>query len=149
MPVFRVRSISPRPPADTWLRVTDWPAHAASVPLTRTVVLTPPPAGEGTRFVARTAVGRFTVVDDPMVVVRWEPPVEGASGSPGVCRVEKEGRVLTGWAEIEVAADGRGGSVATWTEELAVARLPAFTDPVLRRVSRFVFGQALDAMLRP
>ncbi|MEV0093245.1 SRPBCC family protein [Streptomyces sp. NPDC050738] len=145
MPVFRVRSSSPRPPAEVWARVTDWPAHAASVPLTSTVVLTPPPAGEGTRFVARTAVGRFTVVDDPMVVVRWEPPVDG---SPGVCRVEKEGRILTGWAEIEVAARG-AGSVVTWTEELAIARLPAFTDPLLARVARAVFGRALAAMLRP
>ncbi|GAA1372338.1 SRPBCC family protein [Streptomyces beijiangensis] len=145
MPVFRVRHHAPRPPADTWLRVTDWPAHAASVPLTRTVVLTPPPAGEGTRFVARTAVGRFTVVDDLMVVVRWEPPTDG---SPGVCRVEKEGSVLTGWAEIEVAAEGTGSAV-TWTEELSIARLPAFADPLVARAGRFVFGRALAAMLRP
>ena len=85
------------------------------------------------------------MVDDPMVVVRWEPPVGRATG---VCRVEKEGSVLTGWAEIEVAAAEGAGSVVTWTEDLSVARLPAFADPVVARVARFVFGRALTAMLR-
>ncbi|MFD6419441.1 SRPBCC family protein [Streptomyces sp. NPDC060194] len=144
MAVFRVRATSPRPPADAWSRVTDWPAHAASVPLTRAEVLTPPPAGVGTRFTALTALGPLTLIDDRMVVVRWEPP---AGGRTGVCRVEKEGRLLGGWAEIEVAASGTG-SVVTWTEELLVRGLPGVADPVVARSGRLVFGRALRQMLR-
>src|SRR5258708_29242872 len=50
---------------ESWRRLTDWPRHAAVVPLTRVTVRTPPPTGEGTVFVARSGVGPL-VFDDPM-----------------------------------------------------------------------------------
>ncbi|MEU3608985.1 SRPBCC family protein [Streptomyces sp. NPDC035033] len=140
---FRVVRSAALEPAEAWRRLTDWPAHGRRVPLTRTTVLTPGPNRAGTRFTARTGLGPLGF-DDPMEVVRWEPPL---GDRPGVCRLEKYGRVVRGWAEIEVAAAG-GGSQVVWTEELAVRGVPGCFGPVLARAGRVVFGRALDGLLR-
>ncbi|MFH8627637.1 SRPBCC family protein [Streptomyces vietnamensis] len=144
MTPFRVERTVPLAPEEVWRRLTDWPAHGRQVPLTRTIVLTPGPNGAGTRFTARTGVGRLSF-DDPMEVVRWEPP---APGRPGVCRLEKYGRVVRGWARVEVTEIPDGGSRVVWTEELSVRGLPRAFDPVLARAGRLVFGRAVDRLLR-
>ncbi|MER5461728.1 SRPBCC family protein [Streptomyces sp. NPDC002668] len=142
MAVIRITRAVPRPAEKVWPRVTDWPAHAAQVPLTSITVVTPSPPGVGTVFVARTGLGRVGF-DDPMEVVRWEPPVEGGTGR---LRLEKRGRVIRGWAEIEVRPEG-SGSVVVWVEELWIRLLPRLFDPLVRRVGRLVFGRALDGLL--
>ncbi|WP_432072291.1 SRPBCC family protein [Streptomyces wuyuanensis] len=142
MTVFRVVRTTSLSPGEAWRRLTDWPAHAAQVPLTRISVVTDGPVGEGTLFVARTGVGPAHF-DDPMEVVRWEPP---AAGRPGHCRLEKRGRVVLGWAEIEVRKSP-AGTVVTWTEDLRVRRLPDAAGPVLARAGRRVFGRAVDGLL--
>ncbi|MER6476642.1 SRPBCC family protein [Streptomyces filamentosus] len=139
---FRVVRRVPLAPEEAWRRLTDWPAHGRRVPLTRTTVLTPGPNRVGTRFTARTGLGPLAF-DDPMEVVRWEPPRDGR---PGVCLLEKRGRLVRGRAGIEVAAEG-GGTRVVWTEELAVRGVPAFFDGVLARAGRVVFGRALDGLL--
>ncbi|MEK9517988.1 SRPBCC family protein [Streptomyces sp. NPDC087908] len=144
MSLFRVeRTVSPAP-AEVWRRLTDWPAHGRQVPLTRTRVLTPGPNRTGTRFTARTGIGRLSF-DDPMEVVRWEPPT---AGRPGVCRLEKSGRVVRGWALVEVTAGPHGGSRVVWTEELTVRGVPRAFDPVLGWAGRALFGRAVDGLLR-
>ncbi|WP_411070388.1 SRPBCC family protein [Streptomyces sp. cmx-4-25] len=143
MSAFRVERTVPSAPEEVWRRLTDWPAHGRQVPLTRTRVLTPGPNGVGTRFTARTGIGRLSF-DDPMEVVRWEPP---SAGRPGACRLEKHGRVVRGWALIEVA-EAPGGCRVVWTEELTVRGVPRVIDPVLARAGRVVFGRAVDALLR-
>ncbi|SDM45690.1 SRPBCC family protein [Streptomyces wuyuanensis] len=142
MTVFRVVRTTPLPAGEAWRRLTDWPAHAAQVPLTRISVVTDGPGGEGTLFVARTGVGPAHF-DDPMEIVRWEPP---AAGRPGHCRLEKRGRVVLGWAEIEVR-ESPAGTVVTWTEDLRVRGLPDAAGPVLARAGRRVFGRAVDGLL--
>jgi uncharacterized protein YndB with AHSA1/START domain len=141
--LFRVERTVPGPPEEVWRRLTDWPAHGRQVPLTRTTLLTPGRDGVGTRFVARTGIGRLSF-DDPMEVVRWEPP---AAGRPGVCRLSKSGRVVRGWAQVEVTASP-GGCRVLWTEELSVRGLPRAFDPVLARAGRVLFGRAVDGLLR-
>ncbi|MFD3441928.1 SRPBCC family protein [Streptomyces sp. NPDC058685] len=128
---------------EAWNRVTDWRSHAAQVPLTRLSSVSGVPTGEGTLFVVRSGVGRAGF-DDPMEVVRWVPP--GAGGT-GRCRLEKRGRVITGWAEIEVEPQG-AGALVVWTEELRIRLLPRVLDPLVVRVGRVVFGRALDGLLR-
>ncbi|PRH76004.1 Immediate-early protein 2 [Streptomyces solincola] len=145
MSLFRVTRRTPLPPAEVWRRLTDWPAHGAQVPLTRTRVLTPDPSGPGTRFTARTGVGPLAF-DDPMEVVRWKPPGEGPDAA-GVCRLRKHGRVVTGWAEFEVRAEPGGGTLVVWTEEIGVRGVPRAAGPVLGGAGRFVFGRALDGLL--
>ncbi|WP_426362606.1 SRPBCC family protein [Streptomyces sp. E-08] len=143
MSLIRVERTVPLAPEEVWLRLTDWPAHGRQVPLTRTRVLTAGPNGAGTRFTARTGIGRLSF-DDPMEVVHWEPP---SAGRPGVVRLEKSGRVVRGWARIEVTGTG-GRCRVDWTEELTLRGVPRALDPVLAATGRALFGRALDALLR-
>ncbi|MGW0465195.1 SRPBCC family protein [Streptomyces sp. NPDC003027] len=152
MSVFRIERTTALPAAEAWRRLTDWAAHGARVPLTRIRVLTPGPPGVGTRFVARTGLGRLAF-DDPMEVVRWEPPPgwgapqDGAVERPAVCLLEKRGRLVLGRARIEVYAGPSGGSRAVWTEELRVRGVPRVLDPVLALAGRRLFGRAMDGLL--
>ncbi|MEV5509712.1 Immediate-early protein 2 [Streptomyces orinoci] len=142
MAVFRIECDSPLPAADAWGRLTSWPAQAAHVPFTRITVCTPPPPGVGTRFVARTG-RRPLAFDDPMVVTHWQPP----SGTrPGRCRVEKRGRALTGWAEIEVYRNGPGCRVI-WREEVRIVRAPRLLDRCAAAAGRLVFGRMVRRLV--
>ncbi|MEU2181701.1 SRPBCC family protein [Streptomyces thermolilacinus] len=148
MSAFRLERRTDLSAAEAWRRVTDWRAHAVGVPLTRVRLLTPGPPGVGTRFTARTGLGPLGF-DDPMAVVRWEPPGgAGPGGRPevGLCRLEKCGRVVRGWAEIAVYAEEPGARV-TWVEELRVRGLPRWCDPLLARAGRWVFGRELERLL--
>ncbi|MFF9197630.1 SRPBCC family protein [Streptomyces sp. NPDC014779] len=140
---FRIGRTVALAPDEVWRRLTDWPAHGALVPLTRTRVLTTGPNGVGTRFTARTGLGRFGF-DDPMEVVVFEPP---APGRPGLCRLEKRGRVVRGRAAFEVTGTDAGGSRVVWDEELRLRGVPALADPLLAAAGRRVFGRALDGLL--
>ncbi|MFJ2173198.1 SRPBCC family protein [Streptomyces sp. NPDC087851] len=149
MSAFRIDRTTPLSAEEAWRRLTDWPAHAAQVPLTRITVLTPGPTRTGTVFVARTGLGR-AAFDDPMEVVRWQPP---APGRPGHCRLEKRGRAVTGWAEIQVGQDAEedaygGPARVRWEEELRIGPLPRRLDPLTARAGRLVFGRAVDRLLR-
>lgn len=142
MALIRITRRCALPPAEAWRRLTRWERHAAHVPLTRIVVATPPPNGPGTRFTARTgpAAAGF---DDPMEVVEWRPPDGIAAGR---CRLEKRGRVVTGWAEIEVVPDG-AGCVVRWTEDVRVRAVPSVLDALTAAGGRWMFGRAVDGLL--
>ncbi|WP_189932517.1 SRPBCC family protein [Streptomyces sulfonofaciens] len=163
MALFHVVRDSPYDLGETWRRLTSWERHADSVPLTRITVLTPAPNRVGTTFVARSgpahsrwgrtragaAVLRWTGArrlgfDDPMEVTRWQPPSDGAAG---LCRLDKRGGLVTGWAEIEVRPRATGARVL-WREELRVRGLPRFLDPLLGAAARLVFGRAAGRLLR-
>jgi hypothetical protein len=108
-------------------------------------VRTPPPTGEGTVFVARSGVGPVAF-DDPMEVVTWRPPLDGSAGR---CRLVKRGTFVTGWAEIEVRPVTGGGSRVLWREDLNVRWLPRFLDRPLGWAGRWMFGRAVEGLLRP
>ncbi|WAX77223.1 SRPBCC family protein [Streptomyces sp. KMM 9044] len=144
MATFHLQRTAPLPLDEAWRRLTEWPRHGAAVPLTRVTVTTPPPTGEGTVFVARSGLGPVAF-DDRMEVTVWRPP---AGGSPGLCRLEKRGRVVRGWAEIEVRPGPGGRTRVLWREDLRVRFLPGFCDPALRAVSCRVFGRAVNTLLR-
>jgi hypothetical protein len=135
----------PAPVDVVWARLTDWPAHGRWVPLTRVRVLTPRPDGVGARFVGRTGIGPLGF-DDPMEITAWEPP---AGGGPGRCAVVKQGRLLTGTADFEVAPVP-GGSRVRWTEDIEVtpARLTRPLAPVTRLVTKVLFARMLSRMAR-
>ncbi|MEV3988414.1 SRPBCC family protein [Streptomyces sp. NPDC049837] len=145
MALFRIVRGAPMSAAEAWRRLTDWEAHAARVPLTRARAVSAGHARVGSRFTMRTGIGPVGF-DDPMEVVRWEPPEPGGTAA-GVCRLEKRGRVVTGWAEIEVREAVAGAVRVTWTEELRLRGLPRWCDPVLARAGRWIFGRALSGLL--
>ncbi|MBY8888265.1 SRPBCC family protein [Streptomyces sp. PTM05] len=142
MALFRITRRTPLTAAEAWRRVTDWERHAAPVPLTAITVTTAPPTGPGTRFTARTSVGPVGF-DDPMEVTRWQPPRDGG---PGLCRLDKRGSVVTGWAEIEVRP-GVNGSIVQWREDLRVAALPSAFDGATAWSGRLLFGRVLGRLL--
>jgi hypothetical protein len=141
---FHLQRTAPLSLDEAWHRLTDWPRHGRAVPLTRVRVLTPPPTAEGTVFVARTGLGPVGF-DDRMEVTVWRPP---AGDTPGRCRLEKRGRLVRGWAEIEVRPGPGGRARVVWREELDVRLLPALFDGVLARAARHVFGRAVNRLLR-
>ncbi|MEU3048381.1 SRPBCC family protein [Streptomyces sp. NPDC006984] len=143
MAVFRIGRTTALPAPECWRRVTDWEAHGAGVPATSVSVRGPLPVGEGSTVVARTGLGDRLGFDDPMEIVRWSPP---SPGRAGVCRLEKRGRVVTGWAWIEVHPTW-SGSVVLWVEGLRVRGVPGLLDPLVARAGRAVFGRALDRLL--
>lgn len=144
MVTFLLERTAPLSPDEAWRRLTEWPRHGDVVPLTRVTVVTPPPTREGTVFVARSGLGPLSF-DDRMEVTVWRPP---ADGEPGLCRLEKRGRVVLGWAEIEVRPGPGGRTRVEWREELRVRFLPGFADPVLKAAARSMFGRAANALLR-
>ncbi|MET8569972.1 SRPBCC family protein [Streptomyces sp. NPDC004783] len=144
MAVFSLQRTAPLSPEEAWRRLTAWHRHGDAVPLTRVTVSTPPPTGVGTVVVARTGLGPLAFAD-PMEVTVWQPPRDGA---PGRCRLDKRGRLVRGWAEIEVGTGPGGRARVVWREELGVRALPRLCDPLLRRSGRFVFGRAVNRLLR-
>jgi hypothetical protein len=101
------------------------------------------PTREGTVVVARSGLGPLAF-DDRMEVTVWLPP---ADDEPGLCRLEKRGRVVRGWAEIEVRPGPGGRTRVLWREELAVRFLPSLFDPLLGAAARTVFGRAVNRLL--
>ncbi|MET9868340.1 SRPBCC family protein [Streptomyces sp. NPDC006129] len=134
----------PLPLDEAWRRVTQWRRHGDVVPLTRVRVEPPAPTRRGTLVVARSGVGPLAF-DDPMEITVWQPPQDGAAG---LCRLEKRGRVVRGWAELEVRPGPGGRARVVWREQIRVRPLPSLFDGVLRRSARYVFGRALNRLLR-
>lgn len=143
MPAIRFVRRTSLAPAEAWLRLTDWERHGAQVPLTRTIIETAPPTRLGTTFTARTGVAGITC-DDRMEVVVWQPPAHGA---PGLVRLEKRGRSVTGWAEIEIRPLAPGGAEIHWREDLRLRGLPRALDPVVAAAGRFLFGRTVARLL--
>jgi hypothetical protein len=140
---FCLERTVPLPLDETWRRLTEWPRHGRAVPLTRVRVRTAPPTRTGTVVVARTGLGPLAF-DDTMEVTVWEPP---GDGTPGRCRLQKRGRVVGGWAEIEVRPGPGGRTRVLWREDLRVRPLPGAFDAVLRGAGRYVFGRAVNRLL--
>jgi hypothetical protein len=142
MASFVARHDAPLSPVVAWERLTDWPRHARYVPFTSITVPTPAPNGVGTVFIAHTNLGGIGF-DDPMEVVEW---VEPDATRPGRCRLEKRGSVMLGWAEL-VVGPGPRGTTAIWTEDITVARLPRFLEPITAVSSRLLFARVLRRLL--
>ncbi len=120
----------PLAPNTAWARVTNWPAHGQFVPLTTVTATT-----DG--FLARTGISRLGF-DDPMEIVAWQEPT--------FCRLEKRGRLVTGWAELTVEPDGEGSRV-TWREDIKVKGVPRLFDGLTRRASARLFSRVIDGLL--
>lgn len=147
MVTFLLERTAPLPADEAWRRLTRWSRHADAVPLTRISVVTDPPTRRGTLVVARSGVGPLAF-DDPMEVTVWRPPRDGDLHGVGLCRLVKRGRVVLGWAELEVRPGPGGRTRVLWREELRVRGLPSAFDRPLAAASRAVFGRAVNALLR-
>lgn len=144
MVTFLVERTVPLPLDETWHRLTEWSRHSAVFPQTRVTVATPPPPRQGTVLVARTGFGPLAV-NDLMEVTVWHP---SGVDTAELCRLEKRGRVVTGWVEIEVRPGPGGRSRVTWREELTVRPLPRALDDTVGSAARWAFGRGVNRLLR-
>jgi uncharacterized protein YndB with AHSA1/START domain len=147
---FAVQRDVAAPARQVWDLVTNWPAHGRWVPLTRVRVTSGGrTGGVGTRFVGRTGLGPVGF-DDPMEVVRWQPPGAGGDDDVAVCTVRKRGRLLLGWAEVRVTPLGAGRCRLRWMEDVAVApvRFTRWADPLVAALGRLAFGAVLRSVAR-
>jgi hypothetical protein len=127
---------------EAFARLTDWPRHGQFIPLTTIQLVGLIREDVGARFVARTSLGPFHF-DDPMEVTYWQQPAEG---SPGVCRVDKRGRVVLGSTVITVTPS-REGSVVHWQEDATIRLLGPVASWPNRVAGRRIFGRVLDGLL--
>ncbi|WP_042364151.1 hypothetical protein [Streptacidiphilus neutrinimicus] len=145
MATFLLLRTVPLTPDACFARLTDWSRHGERVPFTRVSAARGSGRATGDVILARTTLGPLGF-DDPMEIVTFEPP---DAGRAGLCRLEKRGRVVRGWAEFRVrpASGNVGGAQAIWVEEIRVRGLPAVFDPLVAGVARLVFGRVLQALL--
>lgn len=141
MAKFEVRRETSLPAAEAWSRLTDWETHGLFIPLT---TVSRSGVGVGSSFCARTAVGPFGF-DDIMDVTEWQPPV---GDNPGRCRIVKRGRVISGWAELEVTPTP-AGSIVRWVEEASIRRTGRVLDLPSLLASRVIFKRLVDGLLTP
>ncbi|SBT88878.1 hypothetical protein GA0115233_100559 [Streptomyces sp. DI166] len=144
MVYFQFARTVPLPLDEAWRRLTDWPRHGQVVPLTRVTVEPSGPTRQGTVVLARTGLGPLAF-DDRMQITTWHPPTED---TPGLCRLEKRGRVVLGWAEIEVRHGPGGRARVLWREDLRLRFLPGLFDAPVRTTAQLVFGRAVNRLLR-
>jgi hypothetical protein len=141
--VVEVRRTVSSPLGAVWDTVTDFGAYGRWIPLT-SMRTDPPPVRLGWGFAGFTGVGPVGFLDT-MLIVRWEPPADGAARFA----VRKTGRVLRGFADVALAAADAGGTDVVWREEIVprpetLGRLAA---PISDRATARLFGDALDRML--
>jgi hypothetical protein len=126
-------------PGAAWSALTDLAEHTRHVPLTDLEV---PEGGLslGTEVVAWTRLGPIAAADR-MLVTALEPGHR--------LRLVKTGRLLHGWAEIEVAPDpvAPTGSLVSWTEELWLPGLRRLTRPAGDRLGAVLFARVVDGLL--
>jgi hypothetical protein len=136
------------PARDLWDLLVDWPRHSGWIPLTSMSVDEQGGHGVGSSFVGRTKIGRVGF-DDVMTVVAWRPP-EG--DSVGRVRIEHQGNVIGGSAEIEIRPVTASRCVATWWEDVALLPgLPSSAAKVVGLLAgpgnvvagRLIFGRVL------
>ena len=148
MAKFRVSQDVEAPASQVWAELVDWRKHGDWAPLTSVRITTARPDGIGAGFVARTGVGPLAF-DDPMTVVRWQPPAGDRPGdAPGRCDVEKHGRVVHGKAWFEVVPLAERRTRVIWHEDVTVTpqRLTRYAGPLLSLAGRVGFSRTLRAM---
>lgn len=116
---------------EAFARLTDWSRHGDHVPLTKVHAV-------NGGILARTGLGPLGF-DDPMRIVDWDPPRR--------FRLEKQGRVVTGWAEVTVTPLDLGCRVE-WREVAHTAGVPKAFARAEQAAGRLLFSRVIDGLLR-
>jgi len=126
-------------PDEALRRLLDLRAHNRHIPFTR---VTPAvPADEltpGSRFVGRTAVGRFGFNDHMRI--------EALTFDPAAATIAKRGRVIRGVVQV-TATPSATGSAVRWEQTVHLPWLPGFLQPTAARVLRVGYRRVLARLL--
>jgi hypothetical protein len=141
---FVLRRHTPLSPTAAFAAVADFRGHAKGVPFTH-VQAGPGQPAVGWSFTAITALGPLAL-HDSMVLTRWEPP--GPDGLGGYT-LRKTGRVLAGWAAVDVAPSASGGTDVQWAEQIDLRprALGTLTALASHWAGARLLGRALDILL--
>ncbi len=144
MPAIVVRRAVDAPVAAVWAVLTGFGDYGRWIPLT-TMVIDPPPVRVGWGFAGRTGLGPAGFVDS-MLLTLWEPP---GPGDTARFRIRKTGRLLAGWADVTLEANGDDHTNVVWREEIILRpealgrRIGPLMDPLVAHL----FGGVVDRML--
>ena len=92
----------------------------------------------GSRFVGRTAVGRFGFNDHMRI--------EALTFDPAAATIAKRGRVIRGVVQV-TATPSATGSVVHWEQSVHLPWLPGFLQPTAARVLRAGYRRVLARLL--
>lgn len=139
MGTIEIARTVPAPPEQVFAAVSDLRGYGRDIPLTA-IEADPGPIGVGWTFVGRSGVGALRL-PDRMRVTEWDPPRSFA--------VVKLGPVLEGWAQVHLTPEADGTRVI-WREHITPrpVSLLRHLDPVTDRFNRWMFGRAVDRMVR-
>lgn len=145
MAQFTLRIPTDLPPALAWEAVWNLRRHEEVIPFTTLTgdAMTAADLTPGSRFTARTGWVRLGF-DDVMNVTAFELP--GPLGL-GMARVEKSGRLVLGHIDAVVEPTPTG-SLVTWTQDIAIAGVPARLHPLIARVAAVAYSRTLRQLLR-
>ncbi|MHA6523620.1 SRPBCC family protein [Tessaracoccus sp. G1721] len=138
---FVVEVAADCPPSEALRRVLDLRAHNRLIPLTRvSPAVSADELAVGSRFVGRTAVGRFGF-DDPM-------RLESLTFEPADAIIVKLGRAIRGDVRV-TATPSATGSVVRWEQSVHLPWLPGFLQPTAALVLRAGYRRVLSRLLAP
>ena len=145
MGAFELSRVIDAPVEWVWGIVTDWEGYGARIPLTR-IRVDPGATRVGWSFAGLTGLGplRFS---DSMIITQWEPPA--VTDRPRF-RLVKTGRLLAGWAEVQVVPLGPASCRLEWRESIVVKPVTVgrLLAPVLDPLNRRLFASTVEAIAR-
>ena len=129
-------------PGEALRRLLDLRAHSRLIPLTRvSPAVSADELTAGSRFVGRTAVGRFGF-DDAM-------RIEALSFAPdAAATIVKLGRVIRGVVQVTAVPTDTGSGVR-WEQSVHLPWLPGVLQPAAARVLRVGYRRVLARLLEP
>ncbi len=141
MAKFTIRTKSDLSAEKAFAQLLDLDIHTRSIPLT--VVHHEGEPRVGQEFNARTSIGRFGFDD----IMRIEKLVKPTLTEPGVVQIVKTGKVVGGTVHWTITPVGSGSQIL-WEQDLTIAHIPRFFDPIVAFVGRLAYGQGLKKILK-
>lgn len=141
MAKFTIRTKSDLSAEKAFAQLLDLDIHTRSIPLT--VVHHEGEPRVGQEFNARTSIGRFGFDD----VMRIEKLVKPTLTEPGVVQIVKTGKVVGGTVHWTITPVGSGSQIL-WEQDLTIAHIPKFFDPIVAFIGRMAYRQGLKKILK-
>lgn len=141
MAKFTIRTKSDLSAEKAFTQLLDLDIHTKSIPLT--VVHHDGAPRVGQVFNARTSIGRLGFDD----IMRIENLVTPTSNQPGEVQIVKKGKIVGGTVRWTITPAGSGSEIL-WEQDLTIAHIPKFFDPIVAFIGRMAYRQGLKKILK-